>query len=235
MENIYIALDFPTWKKADQFIKKNNFVGKPVKVGMELFYREGPDLIKRLKDNNHPIFLDLKLHDIPITVYKAMKNLGKLDVEMVNVHATGGSEMMKRAKEGLLEGSPSGKEPILLAVTVLTSTSPDLLVAEHLVQQSLENYVAHLATLAKENHCDGVVCSVHEVAAIKEACGSSFLTVTPGIRLPGSAQHDQTRIATPEKAKKLGADTLVVGRTVTMAENPEKAYQQILKEWEHGS
>src|SRR5690625_458899 len=212
MKNIYLALDFPTWKKASEFLKRYKFQGVPVKVGMELFYREGPDLIKALKDDGHSIFLDLKLHDIPMTVYRSMKNIAKLGVDLVNVHAQGGSEMMIRAKEGLMEGNDS-QQTKLLAVTLLTSFHEQKLKEELLIKKDIEKYVTHLAKIANKSGCDGVVCSVHEVKAIKKMCGSSFLTITPGIRLKQDEQHDQTRIATPIEARHLGTDKLVIGRT----------------------
>lgn len=235
MKDIYLALDFPSWQETESFITQHALQGVPVKVGMELFYREGPDIIKRLKANNHSIFLDLKLHDIPTTVYKAMKNLAKLEVDIVNIHALGGSEMMKRAKEGLLEGSQSNHQTKLISITILTSFTQHALKDELLVDNSLEDYVVHLAKLTKASNCDGVVCSVHEVEAIKEVCGSSFLTVTPGIRLAGTDSHDQTRIATPTIARKYGTDKLVIGRSITNASNPRIAYEQAIKEWNNGS
>lgn len=228
-----MALDFPSWETSKQFLDEHNLAGVPVKVGMELFYREGPDVIKQLKANNHPIFLDLKLHDIPTTVYKAMKNLAKLEVDIVNVHASGGSEMIKQAKAGLLSGS-STKQTKLIAVTVLTSFDTDTLHKELLVRGELHKHAVHLAGLAKQGGADGVVCSVHEAAGIKEACGSDFLTVTPGIRLEDSVQDDQKRIATPEFARNNGADILVIGRSITQAEYPLQAYERAVKEWEHG-
>lgn len=231
IDDIYVALDFASWQEAASFINQYHLHGVPVKVGMELFYREGPDIIKRLKENNHAIFLDLKLHDIPTTVYKAMKNIAKLDVDMVNVHALGGQDMIRRAKEGLIEGNHSGHHTTLIAVTMLTSFNPLMLEEELMISEHLEDYVVHLAKLTKASGGDGVVCSVHEVEAVKQACGSSFVTVTPGIRLAGGKHHDQTRIATPALAKEKGADKLVIGRSITQASNPQQAFQQATKEW----
>ena len=228
---IYVALDFATWQEAESFINDHHLHGVPVKVGMELFYREGPDIIKRLKENNHAIFLDLKLHDIPTTVYKAMKNIAKLEVDIVNVHSVGGQEMIRRAKECVMEVNQTGYQTTLIAVTMLTSLSPLMLKEELMIHDNLEDYVVHLAKLTQASGGDGVVCSVHEVEAIKQACGSSFVTVTPGIRLKGGKQHDQTRIATPTLARDRGSDILVIGRSITQASNPKQAYPQAIEEW----
>lgn len=234
MKNIYLALDFPTWRETKQFIDLHELKGVPVKVGMELFYREGPELIEKLKADNHAIFLDLKLHDIPTTVRKAMKNLAKLEVDMVNVHALGGSEMIQQAKEGLIAGSAPVHEPKLIAVTILTSMDETMLNQELGLQGNVQDNAVHFADFACRNGADGVVCSVHEAKAIKEKCGASFLTVTPGIRLEASGNNDQKRVATPAYARNHGADAIVVGRTVTQANDPKTAYERILKEWEHG-
>lgn len=234
MNDIYLALDFPTWEETNQFINQHKLHGVPVKVGMELFYREGPDVIKRLKENNHPIFLDLKLHDIPTTVHRAMKNLAKLEVDIVNVHALGGSEMIKQAKDGLLNGSKHNYQTKLIAVTILTSFDTETMNNELLLPGQLTDQAVHLAKLAKQGGADGVVCSVHEASDIKTACGSSFLTVTPGIRLKESARDDQKRIATPQYAREHGADILVIGRSITNAGNPYNTYEQAIEEWNHG-
>ncbi|HLR66083.1 orotidine-5'-phosphate decarboxylase [Virgibacillus alimentarius] len=234
MNRIYLALDFPCWKEAKQFIEWNELKGVPVKVGMELFYREGPAVIERLKDNNHPIFLDLKLHDIPTTVNKAMKNIAKLGVDMVSTHATGGSEMIQAAKEGLLSGLSDGYKTQLMAITVLTSMDKDSLNNELLLPGEVEENVVRFAKLAEQNGADGVVCSPHEAKQIKAACGPSFLSVTPGIRLQLSEKNDQKRIATPAYAREHGADNLVIGRSITKANDPYEAYQQAVKEWKHG-
>lgn len=231
MNNLYVALDFPSWDETNAFIKKHDFHGLPVKVGMELFYREGPAIIHKLKENNHPIFLDLKLHDIPTTVYKAMKNIAKLEVDIINVHALGGKEMMKRAKEGLLSGASMRHETKLIAVTILTSFDKPTLNDQLLIDGGIEENAIHLAEMAEQSGADGVVCSVHEANQVKEACGSDFLTVTPGIRLLDSNQDDQKRVATPEFAKNNGADILVIGRTVTQATDPVKAYEQVCEGW----
>lgn len=231
--SIYVALDFPSWTEANQFLENNQLVGIPVKVGMELFYREGPAFIEKLKKKNHPIFLDLKLHDIPTTVKKAMKNIATLEPDIVNVHALGGAKMIQAAKEGLLSASGNLKTK-LIAVTLLTSHDNRLMNDELLIPGKITENVVHYAQLAKDNGADGVVCSVHEAKQIKEACGSEFLTVTPGIRLEDSDSDDQKRIATPAFAKRNGADRLVIGRSITKANEPLEAYKRAVEEWENG-
>jgi orotidine-5'-phosphate decarboxylase len=232
-ERPIIALDFPTWTETEQFLRL--FEGEPlfVKVGMELYLQNGPSIIYSLKERNHRIFLDLKLHDIPNTVEQAMKGLSKLGVDMINVHALGGKTMMERAREGLEAGGCSRDDrPRLLAVTQLTSTSEKQVHDEMKVSISLKNHVLHLASLAKEAGVDGVVCSPHEAGDIKQHCGKEFLRVTPGIRLAGDNPHDQHRIATPMKARQLGSSMIVVGRSITKAEDPLAAYHQVKREWE---
>lgn len=227
--SIYVALDFPTWADTERFLRENDLAGVPVKVGMELFYREGPAIIEKLQADNHPIFLDLKLHDIPNTVHQAMKNIAPLNVDLVTTHAIGGKEMIYQAKQGL-----AGSSTKLMAVTILTSMDNDVLDQELGLQGNIEENVIRFASLAKEAGADGVVSSVHEVPVIKKHCGKDFLSIAPGIRLADSSQDDQKRVATPGKAKALGSDFLVVGRSITKAENPRKAYEQVLKEWQHG-
>lgn len=224
---IYLALDFPDGQQVEQFLIRNELSGIPVKVGMELFYREGHQIIEKLKKNNHPIFLDLKLHDIPTTVERAMENIASLGVEIVNVHALGGSEMIKRAKEGLLRGGASNTK--LIAVTILTSMNEISMNDELHIQGKLNEQVTHLAAMSKNSGADGVVCSVHEAGQIKQVCGKEFLTVTPGIRLKDSSADDQQRIATPEFAKEAGADRLVIGRSITRAKKPKEAYKTALR------
>ncbi|WP_085992447.1 orotidine-5'-phosphate decarboxylase [Oceanobacillus senegalensis] len=224
---IYVALDFPSWNETEQFLMEHDLRGVPVKVGMELFYREGPRVIEKLKVHDHPIFLDLKLHDIPTTVMRAMRNLANLGVDIVNVHALGGSGMIQAAKEGLNSSDHPTK---LIAVTILTSLEQETLNNELFIPGSVQDNAVHFAGFAKDNGADGVVCSVHEATAIKEACGSDFLTVTPGIRLDNSEHHDQKRVATPKFAKENGSDIVVIGRSITKAENPRKAYDTALKE-----
>lgn len=233
-QNMYLSLDFPTWEETKYFIDTHEFHGVPVKVGMELFYKEGPKVIEKLKEDNHAIFLDLKLHDIPTTVNKAMMNIAKLEIDMVNVHALGGSEMIQRAKEGLMSESTSNHETKLIAVTMLTSMDDEAMSNELRLPGNLHDNVLHLADLAKQNGADGVVCSVHEAKDIKQVCDSSFLTVTPGIRLNDSDVNDQKRVATPTFARENGADILVLGRTVTQATDPRTAYNKVHEEWSHG-
>ncbi|WLV25705.1 orotidine-5'-phosphate decarboxylase [Aciduricibacillus chroicocephali] len=232
--NMYLALDLPNWEEAGKFLDDNKLHGVPVKVGMEMFYREGISVIEKLKENNHPIFLDLKLHDIPTTVMRAMKNLARLDVDMVTIHALGGGEMIAGAKEGLIAGSRSGKETKLVAVTLLTSMDQNALNNEVGIQGEMTEQVIRLASVAKDNGADGVVCSVHEAKQVKDQCGPEFLTVTPGIRLVKSQQDDQKRVATPKFARENGSDIIVIGRSITQAENPVRAYQQALGGWHDG-
>lgn len=230
MDSIYIALDFATGKEAIAFLEMNELTGVPVKVGMELFYREGAPLLGTLKERGHPIFLDVKLHDIPTTVYRTMKNIATLDIDLVNVHALGGGDMIARAKEGLFK-STSGSSPKLLAVTVLTSMEEQVMTRELQIHASLHEQVDHLALLANASGADGVVCSAHEAPSIKRHCGPTFLTVTPGIRLKSDTAHDQVRVATPAVAKELGADILVIGRSITQAKDPKVAYEKAVKEY----
>lgn len=233
MEPLYVALDFPTWEETRTFLDKNELDHVGVKVGMELFYREGTHVIEQLKLRGHPIFLDLKLHDIPTTVMKAMRNLAALEVDMVNVHALGGSAMIEKAKEGLKTISSSRHETKLIAVTILTSMDEESMQADLGLQGTIEDNAIRLAKTASESGADGVVCSVHEALAIKQTCGEQFYTVTPGIRLSSSAKDDQHRIATPGYAKAHGSDCIVVGRSITNAATPLSAYHQVIKEWEY--
>ncbi|GAA0445684.1 orotidine-5'-phosphate decarboxylase [Lentibacillus halophilus] len=234
-EQIYFALDFSGQKEAEQFIDANDLQGIPVKVGMELFYREGPTFIETLKKNGHRIFLDLKLHDIPTTVNKAMKNIAGLDVDMITIHASGGSAMIQQAKEGLMAGASSGRPPKLIAVTMLTSADAAVMNNELKITGNVEDHAVHLASLAHRNGADGVVSSVDEVPAIKKACGSSLLAVTPGIRLKGVSADDQKRPSTPSRARENGADILVLGRTVRDAPDPAVAYNHVIEEWNNGN
>ncbi|MCS5502268.1 orotidine-5'-phosphate decarboxylase [Lysinibacillus sp. A4] len=227
-----LALDFPGEKEVFDFLKKFD---EPlfVKIGMELYMQEGPDIVRKVKELGHDIFLDLKLHDIPNTVGSAMKGLAKLGVDLVNVHAAGGRPMMEAALEGLEAGTPTGKQrPALIAVTQLTSTTEEQMQAEQKIALSLKESVLHYAGLTKEAGLQGVVCSVHEAKAIAEVCGDEFLRVTPGIRLAGGAAHDQKRIATPDGAKRDGSSLIVVGRAVTGAQDPVAAYKIVSELWE---
>lgn len=226
-----IALDFDSAQKTIEFLRA--FEGNVnVKVGMQLYYKEGPAMISKLKDLGFDIFLDLKLHDIPNTVKSAMEVLAGLGVDLVNVHAAGGKTMMQAALEGLDRGTPTGmKRPSIIGVTQLTSTDERQVQEEQLIQATLQDSVLHYAKLTKEAGLDGVVCSVHEAAVISEICGPEFLKVTPGIRLPESGAHDQKRIATPEEARKEGSTHIVVGRAITGAKDPRAAYEHINARW----
>lgn len=227
-----LALDFPGETEVVNFLKHFN---EPlfVKIGMELYMQEGPDIVRKVKDLGHDIFLDLKLHDIPNTVGSAMKGLAKLGVDLVNVHAAGGRPMMEAALEGLEAGTPAGRErAALIAVTQLTSTTEEQMQAEQKIALSLQESVLHYASLSKQAGLNGVVCSVHEAKAIAEVCGEDFLRVTPGIRLAGGDAHDQKRIATPDGAKRDGSSLIVVGRAVTGAQDPVAAYKIVSELWE---
>jgi orotidine-5'-phosphate decarboxylase len=230
---LIIALDFPNGKEVDGFLKKLPEQKLYVKVGMELFYQEGPSIIHQLKSAGHDIFLDLKLHDIPQTVKQAMKGLAKLEVDLVNVHAAGGSPMMQAAIEGLEAGTRTGsKRPDCIAVTQLTSTSEAMLNHELLIEKGLNETVLHYAKLANESGLDGIVCSSLEVPEIYKHLNRSFHTITPGIRLAEDSLNDQVRVATPEKARELGSTAIVVGRSITKANDPLTAYLQMKNAWE---
>lgn len=231
-DNPIIALDLANetavWQLLDRFPKEERLF---VKIGMELFYQTGPDIVKKLTEKGHDVFLDLKLHDIPNTVERAMKGLAQLDIKMVNVHAAGGKKMMQAAKAGLNSGLTAGqKQPILLAVTQLTSTSEQALHQEQLIMTSLEESVIHYAKLAEESGLDGVVCSAWEVQKIKTAC-PKLTCLTPGIRLESESKDDQVRIMKPDAARQIGSDYIVVGRPITQAADPYAAYQQIKLLW----
>ena len=230
---VIIALDFPSKKEVSNFLTLFNKEKLFVKVGMELFYQEGPAIIDEIKDKGHHIFLDLKLHDIPNTVKSAMKGLAKLGVDLVNVHAAGGQEMMEAALEGLDAGTTAGSSrPLCIAVTQLTSTSEEQMKQEQLISVSLQESVLHYATLSKKSGLDGVVCSSHEAALIRERIGGEFLTVTPGIRLKDDAVGDQKRVATPDFARAAGVSYMVVGRSITKSNDPIQSYQKFIKAWE---
>ncbi len=228
-KDVIIACDFSSRAETLDFLKL--FKGrKPyVKIGMELFYSEGPQIVRDIKAMGHSIFLDLKLHDIPNTVKKAMRVLSGLDVDMCNLHAAGTSEMMKAAIEGLTR--EDGTRPLLIAVTQLTSTSEERMKNELLISESLDNTVIHYAKNAKDSGLDGVVCSPLESGKVHNACGNSFLTVTPGVRFADGDVGDQVRVTTPEKAKELGSDYIVVGRPITAASDPVAAYERCIKEF----
>ncbi len=226
-----IALDFPSWEQTKQFLAPFHQEQLYVKVGMELYLQNGPFIIEQLKKMNHRIFLDLKLHDIPNTVGQAMKGLAGLGVDMINVHAAGGVEMMEKAREGLEAGAKNGQRPILLAVTQLTSTSEKAMQADQLISVPLHDSVLHYAKKAKTAGCDGVVCSVLEAGAIRDACGDTFFKVTPGIRLKEGSADDQKRIADPAEARKIGSTAIVVGRPITKAADPVAAYHHVKALW----
>ena len=230
-KDVIVACDFPSEAELDNFVGLfKRYEKKPfLKVGMELFYSAGPDVVRRLKGEGFDVFLDLKLHDIPNTVGRAMSVLANLGADMVNLHAAGGSEMMKRAAEGLVRHD--GARPLLIAVTQLTSTSDNMLKNELLINCDMETTVASYAQNAARCGLDGVVCSPLEARLVKEACGKDFLTVTPGIRFADGEKGDQVRVTTPQRAKEIGSDFIVVGRPITAAENPAEAYFRCVKEF----
>ena len=229
-KDVIIACDFPDRETTLAFLDRFQGSRKPfVKIGMELFYGTGPDMVREIKARGHRIFLDLKLHDIPNTVKEAMHVLSGLDVDMVNVHASGTVAMMKAALEGLTR--PDGTRPLLIAVTQLTSTSEEVLHKDLLIGASMNETIAHYAANAREAGLDGVVCSPLEAGLVKEACGADFLTVTPGIRFADAASDDQVRITTPARAREIGSDFIVVGRPITQADDPVAAYERCMKEF----
>ena len=228
--DVIIACDFSSKEATLDFLDKFNGHRKPfVKIGMELFYGAGPDIVREIKARGHRIFLDLKLHDIPNTVKKAMRVLSELDVDMTNVHAAGTVAMMKAAVEGLTR--PDGTRPLLLAVTQLTSTSEEAMRNELLIGAGINETIVKYARNAKEAGLDGVVCSPLEAGMVKAACGSGFLAVTPGIRFADAAADDQVRITTPARAREIGSDYIVVGRPITAAPDPVATYERCLAEF----
>ncbi len=228
-KDVIIACDFADRKEVFAFLDRFEDKKPFVKIGMELFYAEGPQIVRDIKARGHKIFLDLKLHDIPNTVRKAMKVLSSLDVDMCNVHAAGTSRMMKAAIEGLTR--PDGSRPLLIAVTQLTSTDTEIMEKELLIKEPLEDVVAHYAKNAAESGLDGVVCSPLEAKKVHNACGSGFLTVTPGVRFADGEIADQKRVMTPAQAKAEGSDYIVVGRPVTQAADPVAAYMRCVEEF----
>lgn len=228
-KDVIIACDFPTAEATFEFLDRLGEARPFLKIGMELYYAAGAEMVKRLKERGHKIFLDLKLHDIPNTVSRAMRVLSNLDVDMVNVHAAGGSAMMKAAIEGLTR--PDGSRPLLIAVTQLTSTSSDMLHNELLIPEEMPEVVEAYARNAKASGLDGIVCSPREVVTVKTALGDEFMTVTPGIRFADSKADDQVRVTTPRQARESGSDYIVVGRPITAAPNPEEAYYRCVKEF----
>ncbi|MBQ8326853.1 MAG: orotidine-5'-phosphate decarboxylase [Lachnospiraceae bacterium] len=228
-KEVIVACDFNSKEELIKFLSLFTEESVYLKVGMELFYAEGPAIIKEIKSRGHKIFLDLKLHDIPNTVKKAMNVLSKLDVDMVNVHAAGTIAMMEAAIEGLTK--EDGTRPLIIAVTQLTSTSEERMRDDLLIEKPIEDVVLHYAMNTKRAGLDGIVCSAHEAKKIHRECGEDFLTITPGIRFADSNVGDQVRVMTPEQAKVEGADYIVVGRPITQADNPVEAYHRCKKEF----
>ncbi len=228
-KDVIIACDFASAEETFAFLDK--FTGeKPfVKIGMELYYAEGPEIVRQLKARGHKIFLDLKLHDIPNTVKKAMTVLRKLDVDIVNLHAAGTTAMMEAALEGLTR--PDGTRPLLIAVTQLTSTDQEALENDLMIHAPMEEVVMHYAETARKAGLDGVVCSPLEAGKVHAVCGKDFLTVTPGVRFAGGEVGDQKRVMTPAAAKEIGSDYIVVGRPITAAPDPVAAYRRCVAEF----
>lgn len=228
-KDVIIACDFASAEETLAFLDKFTEEKPYVKIGMELYYAEGPQIVKKIKERGHKIFLDLKLHDIPNTVKKAMKVLSALDVDMCNLHAAGTVAMMEAALEGLTR--EDGTRPLLIAVTQLTSTDQERMKKDLLIEKPLEEVVDHYAANAKKAGLDGVVCSPLEAARVHELCGEGFLTVTPGVRFADGDAGDQVRVTTPQRAKEIGSDYIVVGRPITQAEDPVAAYRRCVSEF----
>jgi len=228
-KDVIIACDFKNREETLKFLDKFTDEKPFLKIGMELFYSEGPDIVREIKKRGHKIFLDLKLHDIPNTVKKAMASLSKLDVDMCNVHAAGTRDMMKAAIEGLTR--EDGTRPLLISVTQLTSTSQERMEQELLINESIDKVVMHYAENSKLAGLDGVVCSPLEAGKVKEVCGKEFLTITPGVRFETDDVGDQVRVTTPKRAKEIGSDYIVVGRPITKAENPVEAYRKCVADF----
>ena len=228
-KDVIVACDFSSAEKVFEFLDKFKDEKPFVKIGMELFYAEGPQIVKEIKKRGHKIFLDLKLHDIPNTVKKSMAVLSNLDVDLCNLHAGGTVNMMKAAIEGLTR--PDGTRPLLIAVTQLTSTDQQSMEQDLLIKEPIDKVVMHYAKNAKDAGLDGVVCSPLEAKKVHEVCGNSFLTVTPGVRFADGDNGDQKRVMTPSEAKKIGSDYIVVGRPITAAEDPVSAYRRCVSEF----
>ena len=228
-KDVIVACDFSSKEQAMNFLDKFKDEKPFVKIGMELFYAEGPAIVKEIKSRGHKIFLDLKLHDIPNTVKKSMSVLSRLDVDMTNLHAGGTVNMMKSALEGLTR--EDGTRPILIAVTQLTSTSQESMENDLLIKDKMEDVVMHYASNAKKSGLDGVVCSPLEAEAVHNRCGKEFITVTPGVRFADGDMGDQKRVMTPAEAKKIGSDYIVVGRPITAADDPVSAYRRCVDEF----
>ena len=228
-KDVIIACDFDSAEKTFAFLDKFTGVKPFVKIGMELYYAEGPSIVREIKRRGHKIFLDLKLHDIPNTVKKSMAVLSRLDVDMTNLHAAGTKRMMKDALEGLTR--PDGTRPILIAVTQLTSTDQESMENDLLIKEPIDKVVMHYASCAKDAGLDGVVCSPLEAGKVHDLCGKDFVTVTPGVRFADGDVGDQKRVMTPAEAKKIGSDYIVVGRPITAAEDPVAAYERCVREF----
>lgn len=228
-KDVIIACDFNGKKEVFDFLDKFTEEKPYLKIGMELFYAEGPEIVREIKKRGHKIFLDLKLHDIPNTVKKSMHVLSMLDVDMCNLHASGTKAMMSAALEGLTR--PDGTRPLLIGVTQLTSTSQERMTEDLLIDRPIDEVVMHYAKNVKDSGLDGVVCSPLEAGKVKNVCGKDFLTVTPGVRFADGEVGDQVRVTTPAKARELGSDYIVVGRPITQAENPVEAYRRCVREF----
>ena len=228
-KDVIIACDFSSAEKTLEFLDKFTDEKPFVKIGMELFYAEGPSIVREIKKRGHKIFLDLKLHDIPNTVKKAMKVLSSLDVDICNLHSGGTVKMMEAAVEGLTR--PDGTRPLLIAVTQLTSTDQESMENDLLIREPIDRVVMHYAQNAKKAGLDGVVCSPLEAGKVHELCGNGFLTVTPGVRFADGDKGDQKRVMTPAEAKKIGSDYIVVGRPITEAADPVAAYRRCVEEF----
>ncbi len=229
-KDVIIACDFDSAEKTFAFLDKFEGGKKPfVKIGMELYYAEGPSIVREIKRRGHKIFLDLKLHDIPNTVKKGMTVLSRLDVDMTNLHASGTKNMMKAAIEGLTRDD--GSRPMLIAVTQLTSTDQESMEKDLLIKAPIDQVVMHYASCAKEAGLDGVVCSPLEAGKVHERCGENFVTVTPGVRFADGDMGDQKRVMTPAEAKRIGSDYIVVGRPITAADDPVAAYERCCREF----
>ncbi len=227
--DVIIACDFASAEQTFAFLDKFSEEKPFVKIGMELFYAEGPSIVREIKARGHQIFLDLKLHDIPNTVKKSMSVLSRLDVDMCNLHAAGTIEMMKAALEGLTRAD--GSRPLLIAVTQLTSTSEERLRQDLLIETPMNDTIIHYARNAKEAGLDGVVCSPLEAGMVHQACGEDFMTITPGVRFADGELADQVRVTTPARAREIGSDYIVVGRPITAAEDPVAAYRRCVAEF----
>ena len=228
-KDVIIACDFDNAKDTLEFLDKFQDQKPYIKIGMELLFSETPEIVREIKRRGHKIFLDLKLHDIPNTVKKAMAALSKLDIDMVNVHCAGTTAMMKAALEGLIR--EDGTRPILIAVTQLTSTDQEAMERDLLIHGDIKDVVMHYAKTAKNAGLDGVVCSPAEAEKVHEECGADFLTVTPGIRFADSTADDQKRVMTPQQAREIGADYIVVGRPITQAADPVAVYERCVREF----